>query len=171
MSIKEVRVIPDEAGLYMPDDIPQFVEKYKAKTARKPRARRSDLSKGMVVVVLEGVFASRRVVYLKALEDNLALCAGPKSVSGVPFFKIDERYLLATSTILSIGVDVNVDEKNIILSERDVYDVPMDVEMTDAEKKIDEEIAKAVKEIKYMRTYLSEPFEIDTTRNFYSLKY
>ncbi|AFN83592.1 60S ribosomal protein L6 [Encephalitozoon romaleae SJ-2008] len=171
MIIKEVRVIPDDAGLYMPDDIPKFVEKYKARTARKPRVRRTDLVKGMVVVVLEGVFASKRVVYLKGLEDNLALCAGPKSINGVPLFKIDERYLLATSTVLDINVNVDIDEKDIILTKRDDYTAPMDVEMTDAEKKIDEEIAKVAKEIKFMKSYLSEPFEIDTTRNFYSLKY
>lgn len=155
----------------MPDDIPKFVEKYKARTARKPRVGRTDLAKGMVVVVLEGIFASKRVVYLKGLEGNLALCAGPKSINGVPLFKIDERYLLATSTVLDINVNVDIDEENIILTKRDDYTTPMDAEMTDAEKKIDEEIAKAVKEIKFMKSYLSEPFEIDTTRNFYSLKY
>ncbi|KMV65703.1 ribosomal protein L14E/L6E/L27E [Encephalitozoon cuniculi EcunIII-L] len=171
MLIKGVRVIPDDAGLYMPDDIPRFVEKYKARTARKPRVRRTDLVKGMVVVVLEGVFASRRVVYLKGLEDNIALCAGPKSINGIPLFRIDERYLLATSTVLDLNMDIDIDGKDTVLTERDVYAVPMDVEMTDAERKIDEEIAKAARRVEYMKSYLSEPFEIDATRNFYSQKY
>lgn len=167
--IKEVRVLAEDAGLYMPDDVPGFVEKYKARTAQKPRVARSDLLKGMVVVVLEGVFASRRVVYLKGLEGNLALCAGPRSVNGIPLFKIDERYLLATSTVLDISVDA--DGKDAVLAERDVYTMPMDVEMTDEEKRVDEEVAKAVKKVEFMKAYLAEPFEIDTTRSFYSLRY
>ena len=67
--IKEVKIIPDDAKLYSPDDIPDFIEKYKKRTARKLRVERSDLIKGMVVVVLEGAFASKRVVYLKKLKN------------------------------------------------------------------------------------------------------
>lgn len=167
--IKEVRVIPEDISLYIPDDTPAFVEKYKNRTARKPRTERTDLVKGMVVVVLEGVFASKRVIYLEKLENNLALCAGPKSINGVSFFKIDERYLFATSMVLKIDIKINLD--NVILSERDVYTAPMDVEMNDAEKEIDARIVKAIEEVKFMKTYLSEPFEIDSSRSFYSQKY
>lgn len=168
--IKEVRVVPDDAKLYCPDDIPAFVEKYKSRTAAKPRVRRHDLVKGMVVVVLEGVFASKRVVYLKKLDNNLALCTGPKSINGVPLFKIDERYLLATLTVLDIGTNISVDEKNVFLSKRDDHSAPMDADV-DAEKETDAAVAKAVKNVEFMKAYLSEPFEIDSSKNFYSLKH
>lgn len=168
--IKDIKIIPDDPRLYIPDDTPEFVERYRKTTARKPRTARTDLARGMVVVVLEGVFASRRVIYLGGLGDNLALCVGPKSINNIPLFKIDERYLLATSTVLEIG-NVDVDEKNAVLTERDVYTTPMSVEMTDSERKLDEELTRAVRNVEFMKTYLCEPFEVDGSRNFYSLKY
>ncbi|KAH9410877.1 hypothetical protein HK407_09g14720, partial [Ordospora pajunii] len=168
--IKDVRVIADEAGLYMPDDIPAFVEKHKKRTTIKARVARSDLVGGMVVVVLEGVYAAKRVVYLKGLENNLALCVGPRSINGVGLFRIDERYLFATSTVLKIDVDANIDCENVFLAERDVYTLPS-AGASSTEEKIDEQVMRAVKEVEYMKTYLSEQFEIDAAKDFYSLKY
>ncbi|KAM0671339.1 60S ribosomal protein L6 [Ordospora colligata] len=154
----------------MPDDIPAFVEKHKKRTAVKPRVSRSDLTSGMIVVVLEGVYAAKRVVYLKSLENNLTLCVGPRSINGVGLFKIDERYLLATSTVLKIDVDAKIDCENVFLAERDVYALP-NAGASSTEQKIDEQVMKAVKAVEYMKTYLSEQFEIDATKDFYSLKY
>jgi large subunit ribosomal protein L6e len=125
----------------------------------------------MVVVVLEGVFASKRVVFLKSLENHLALCAGPRSINGVPLFKIDERYLFATSTVLSTDVDISVDESSVLITERDVYAMPADAEMSEEEEKIDSALAQAAGKENFLKAYLSASFEISKDVDFYSLRY
>lgn len=172
--IKSISVIKEKTDLYTPDDIPAFVEKEMKKFEIKPESPRTDLVKGQIVVVLEGVFASKRVVYLKHLEGEEAtdvLCAGPASVNGVPFFKINQRYLLATSTVLDIKADASIDTNNVFKSMIDEYDEPADIEMTEEEKKLNTKIEEAIKAVKYMKAYLADPFSIDTNKSFYSMKY
>ncbi|KAF9762322.1 60S ribosomal protein L6 [Nosema granulosis] len=152
--------------------MPKYIEKYMKKLAKKnERQRRTDLTLGSIVVVLEGEFEGKRVVFLKSLENNLALCTGPSKINGVPFFKIDERYLLATSTKIEYNGVIDVDESMVLLSERDVKVERMEVEGDDKMNMIDSTIEKAIEKVDFLKAYLSEEFEVDSTRDFYSQKY
>lgn len=129
------------------------------------------MSLGQIVIVLEGEFEGKRVVYLKSLENNLALCTGPSKINGVPFFKIDERYLLATSTSIDYNGVIDIDESNVVLSSRDEKVERMEVEGDEKMEMIDQTIVSAIEKVEFLKTYLAEEFVVDTTFDFYGKKY
>lgn len=168
---KSIKVIPESAGLYPADDLPPYIEKLARRLEKKKRERRTDLVKGNVVVVLEGEFASRRVIFLQQIDGNKALCCGPKSINSVPFFSIDERYLLKTSTIIPFRESVNVSLDNVLESKRGLVSETMDIELTSEEKKIDSAIAKEVEKIRFMKRYLATPFKMPSFKGVSSLSF
>ncbi|KAF7682530.1 60S ribosomal protein L6 [Astathelohania contejeani] len=167
--IKKLYISPPEAGYYPADDLPKYVEKLRKRAEIKPKPRRTDLVKGNIVVVLEGEYASMRVVYLGQLDNYMALCIGPSSVNGIPLFKINERYLLRTSMVLDFKIDVNVKDSEVYESKRDSLESRMDVEPSETELKIQSAVMDAISQHKAMKKYLSTPFTVDRNFDFYEL--
>lgn len=161
-----------ETAKYQADEIPKYVEKYMRKLEKKNRReKRTDLTLGTIVVVLEGEFEGKRVVYLKGLDNHLALCTGPASINGVPFFKIDERYLLATSTRIDYNGVIDIDESNVLHCDRDLNIERMEVEADQKMEMVDKTIVQAIEKVDFLKSYLAEDFEVDSSIDFYSQKY
>jgi len=78
------------------DEKKPFVRKSKHKS--KPMKARKGLVPGAVCIVLTGRFKGRRVVFLKTLPSGLAMVTGPYKVNGVPLRRMNQAYLLVTST-------------------------------------------------------------------------
>ncbi|OWB50860.1 hypothetical protein B5S33_g2828 [[Candida] boidinii] len=90
--------------LYPAEIIP--APKKNRKTAQPQKLRKS-LVPGTVLILLAGRFRGKRVVYLKHLEDNTLLVSGPFKVNGVPLRRVNARYVIATSTTVSVeGLDL-----------------------------------------------------------------
>ncbi|KAK9381646.1 60S ribosomal protein eL6 [Kockiozyma suomiensis] len=100
------RAIPvNKASKWYPaEDIPA---PKKVRKAARPTVLRASLVPGAVLIILAGRFRGKRVVLLKSLEDGTLLVTGPFKVNGVPLRRVNARYVIATSTVVSVeSVDV-----------------------------------------------------------------
>ena len=113
---KEVRVTGDKNGgkrLIPTSKAPRFYPAEdtrlpkKSRKSPKPAKLRSSITPGAVLILLAGRYRGKRVVFLKQLESGLLLVTGPFKVNGVPLRRVNQAYVIATSTKVELnGVKV-----------------------------------------------------------------
>jgi large subunit ribosomal protein L6e len=156
------------------DEKKHFVRKSKAgKTARL----RKDITPGQVLVVLSGRFRGRRVVFLKALPSGLLLVTGPYKCNGVPLKRVNQAYVLATKTKVTLGNLPGLDKVNDDFFKKrvaikrgtksaDFFEDPkkkkerITEERRTAQNAIDTEVVKSVKAVPQLREYLQNRFAL-----------
>merc|ERR1712098_664471 len=78
------------------------------------RKLRASLTPGAIAIVLAGVHKGKRVVVLKQMGTGLLLITGPHKLNGCPLRRVNQRYLLATTTkvdVSGVSIPENIDDK------------------------------------------------------------
>lgn len=102
------RLVPTQkAPKYYPaEDVKK--PKKSRKTLHAPTLR-SSLHPGQIVILLAGRFKGRRVVFLKQLPSGLLLVTGPFKLNGVPLKRVNQAFVIATTSRLDLhGVEVSL---------------------------------------------------------------
>lgn len=92
---------------YQADDIKKPVPS--RKHIHKPTKLRKSISPGSVLILLAGTYRGSRVVFLKQLKSGLLLVTGPYAVNRVPLKRVNQAYIIATSTKVDVS-GVNTDK-------------------------------------------------------------
>merc|ERR1712157_628731 len=150
-----------------------------------PRIRKS-ITPGTVLILLAGRFRGKRVVCLKALESGLLLVSGPYKINGVPLRRVNQAYVIATSTKVDVsGVDVSdINDQYFARSKESSTDAEEEFFMGDApkpavvsdkrkadQKKVDEALLKAVGSVDMLEAYLAAQFTLTANDKPHLMKF
>ena len=154
--------------------------------AARPQKLRASLVPGTVLILLAGRFRGKRVVYLKHLEDNTLLVSGPFKVNGVPLRRVNARYVIATSTRISLE-GVNVEKFNVAYFAREKLsrkqraeanffneDQPkkeIKAERIEDQKNIDKALLAEIKKTPLLKQYLAATFSLKSGDKPHLLKF
>ncbi|KAJ9536985.1 hypothetical protein OSB04_029718 [Centaurea solstitialis] len=157
---------------YPADDVKKpLVNKRKAKLTKL----RASITPGSVLIILAGRFKGKRVVFLKQLTSGLLLVTGPFKINGVPLRRVNQSYVIATSTKVDIaGVNVDkfddkyfakqVDKKKkkgegeFFEAEKEENQLPQ--EKKDDQKTLDEALVKSIECVPDLKSYLGARFSL-----------
>merc|ERR1712021_131661 len=88
---------------YPADDIKAKVPGDREANSRGVAKLKKTIKAGSVLIMLGGRFRGRRVVFLKQLASGLLLVTGPYSVNGIPVRRVNQAYVIATSTKVNVS--------------------------------------------------------------------
>lgn len=144
-----------------------------AATEKKIQKLRPSLVPGTVLIILAGGFRGKRVVYLKQLDDGTLLVSGPFKVNGVPLRRVNSRYVIATSTKISVdGLDLAKFESSYFAkekttkkkSEKDFFGEgekkEVKAERVEDQKTVDKFLITEIKKTPLLKQYLSKTFSL-----------
>merc|ERR1712146_386347 len=98
------REVPDtKAHKFYPADDIVVKPKSSREAASKGIAKlKPSIKPGSVLIMLAGRFRGRRCVFLKQLPSGLLLVTGPYAVNDVPLRRVNQAYVIATSTVVDV---------------------------------------------------------------------
>ncbi|KNC51037.1 uncharacterized protein AMSG_07015 [Thecamonas trahens ATCC 50062] len=153
-----------------------------AKKGRGTAVLRKSITKGTVLILLAGRHVGKRVIFLKQLPSGLLLVTGPYHINGVPLRRVDQAYVIATSTKVDLkGVSLPDDfseelvcrpkaktvggksEKAFFATKkkgRHAFPKPTDARIA-ASKAVDAQVLERVNKVPYLKEYLARGFSLD----------
>ncbi|KAI8819172.1 ribosomal protein L6e-domain-containing protein [Fimicolochytrium jonesii] len=167
---------------YLAEDAP--VPK-KSRKAPKPAKLRASITPGTVLIVLSGKYRGKRVVFLKQLETGLLLVTGPHKANGVPIRRVNQAYVIATSTKIDIsGVNTEKFTDAYFNKEKDAKKGATEEALFDAkqkkatpasrvsdQKEVDKAILAVLKKDRVLKSYLNASFALSRGQFPHLLKF
>jgi large subunit ribosomal protein L6e len=154
----------------------------KSRKVSKAAGLRASIAPGSVVILLAGRHRGKRVVVLKQLDSGLLLVTGPFRVNGVPLRRVDQAYVIATSTKVDIGaVDAKFDDayfkksaaaksQEFLASQQEGAKAVPASKAAD-QKSVDKAILDAVVKTPFLRQYLSAKFALSKGQFPHNMKF
>ena len=115
---------------------------------------RSTITPGTVLIILAGRFAGKRVVFLKQLASGLLLVSGPQQLNRVPLCRVNQSYVIATSTKVDIG-SVKIPA---IIDDAFFKGTPSEDEKKANQEAVDAAMMQCVEKVPMMKEYLCSRF-------------
>jgi len=170
---KNITLPPKSPNHYPTYDSPKLV--IKKKTTHKIQKLKSSIKPGSVLIILAGKDAGKRVVFLKQLASGTLLVSGPLKVNGVPLRRVNQAYVIGTSTTVDISkvkVDdkVNDDffkktvekkkksEKEFFNDDKKVEKKAANPEKVALQKAVDDALLAEIKKVEGLKKYLASRF-------------
>jgi len=158
---------------YPAEDIPRPLANRKK---ARPTKLRASITPGTVLILLAGRFRGKRVVFLKQLESGLLLVTGPFKVNGVPLRRVNQAYVIATSTnvdISKIKIDAKITDSYFKREKEtkkkgseeeffgeDKKKIPLPKSKIDDQKAVDKQVLAALSSVPQLRSYLTASFSL-----------
>jgi len=157
------------------------------KSYRGSKKLKQGIVPGSVLILVAGRHRGKRVVFLKQLESGLLLVTGPFKINGVPMRRVNQKYVLPTSTKLDFSVSLpervnddyfnrielnaheGQDQGEIFQTKKQVYKASP--ERKEDQKAVDAAIVSAAKKVPYMVNYLSANFALRNGQNPATMKF
>ncbi|KAH0981508.1 hypothetical protein GBA52_008685 [Prunus armeniaca] len=134
------------------------------------------ITPGTVLILLAGRFKGKRVVFLKQLSSGLLLVTGPFKINGVPLRRVNQAYVIGTSTKVDIS-GVNVDkfddkyfskevQKKKKKGEGEFFEAEKEEKTVlpqgkkDDQKAVDTPLIKSIEGVSDLKTYLAARFSL-----------
>ncbi|GMY22332.1 60S ribosomal protein L6-1-like isoform X1 [Fagus crenata] len=153
----------------------------------KPTKLRASITPGTVLIILAGRFMGKRVVFLKQLSSGLLLVTGPFKVNGVPLRRVNQPYVVATSTKVDIS-GVNVEkfddkyfsrevQKKKKKGEGEFFEADKEEknvlpqEKKDDQKGVDTALIKSIEAVPELKAYLAARFSLKSGMKPHELKF
>ena len=165
----------------------------KTRSARKckvPKATklRASITPGTVLILLAGRFRGRRVIFLKQLKSGLLLVTGPYKLNGVPLKRVNQAYVIATKTKVTVGKIAALDKieddffKKIPIKRSEMGEIilPKDDKekqsrvtepRRSAQSSVDTEVKKAVDGTPLLKEYLRNRFALKNGQQAHNIVY
>ena len=139
---------------------------------------RSSLTCGTVCILLAGRHRGKRVVFLKQLPSGLLLVTGPYKINGCPCRRVDQTYVIATSTKIDATAaaaaasdldnesawfkrsDSSKDDEAEFLNAGKTPERVINADFKAIQKKVDAALMPAIKAVKDLRSYLNAKFSL-----------
>merc|ERR1711966_577100 len=126
---------------------------------------RGSITAGTVCILLSGRFRGKRVVCLKALDSGLLLVTGPYKINGVPLRRVNQAYVIGTSSKFDDAYFARVSsgdaegEDEFFANDGAKAAIVSDQRKAD-QKTVDSGVLKAVEATPLMRNYLGSKFSL-----------
>ncbi|XP_021739108.1 60S ribosomal protein L6-like [Chenopodium quinoa] len=170
----EAKSVEKTSKFYPADDVKKPLIN---KRNPKPAKLRASITPGTVLIILAGRFKGKRVVFLKQLPSGLLLVTGPFKINGVPLRRVNQAYVIATSTKVDIsGVNLEkfddkyfakkTEKKKKKKGEGEFFEADkkeenvLPQEKKDDQKTVDALIVKSVEGVSDLKAYLAARFSL-----------
>lgn len=175
---------------YPTEEMPRKLKTNKTCVTKHRHSLRKTITPGTVLILVAGRHAGKRVVFLKQLKSGLLLVTGPFKLNRCPLRRINQIYVIATSTkvdLSKVNLPANLDDaffnrtkaKKQKPTEGEIFETKKEVYKPNDERKaaqleVDKQLLAAVKahpERKLLTSYLKSRFGLSNKQYPHTMKF